>query len=309
MEFQIECFIHPDTAILSRSSEEKEKSETPSPKTKPNEKKTTEMPKVQDGTNRKSPKSDSQGRKRAAKAVSEPTVSNEEEKKETRRKATKTTTPTPRMNERQAVLTWCNKAYQNNYSKIVANMIKLEGRADVKAEQELQWAKLCGSFKMAMEKHDNIANMMSSTHAEPETFYISLLRPRIEKVFMSFAKAFDSHEAFKDYNPHSKGIVLYITQKDFVEADILPKSIDSCLAFEEAKGFGLLPRNISTYMEDDMHVDRRMKLCCFGLFHSFIYRYNLVTAIYKSEDGKSWCNSMVTFNRLIPKGENVIITN
>jgi hypothetical protein len=182
-----------------------------------------------------------------------------------------------------------------------SEMIKKEVNGATANAQEVEWKKFCDEFKKFISRNSAtnkigkqiVGDVFDIEEVNGEDLYVKMLHFKVGCMFELHAKTLQSFDMFSKFTP----IVMYSVQREFKKEQIVPSNVDGYMSYEKAIELQLLPKNIGTYIDVDSVPGEKWKLCCLGLFHSFIYRVNFVSAYWKCTTREEWKYSLVNFNR------------
>lgn len=206
------------------------------------------------------------------------------------------------------------KAFEpHDFIEVISQSIKKENDPATLLQQELNYNKLCNGVKFSLAQNGQLQQTVESVmppgtdvkKCDAPQLYAALLKARVSICFGNYAKTFFKVGIFDLYKPEDRPILFYMAQKEFVQKDIFPSSVDVCLSLNHAIEANLVPKNIKTYMERGLDSSKKWRMYCCGLFHGFIHQVNYVTALYRSEDGH-WSMSMVLIDRFTKPEDNII---
>lgn len=185
--------------------------------------------------------------------------------------------------------------------KNAADLIKREIVSNAAPLQEIEWGKLCQNFKLQVGKSAGsisigkqlMGDLFDIDACDGEILYTKVLHFRLGKIFEAHADMLRKFDMFSNFPP----IVMYIGQKEYTQTYIVPSAVESYMSYAEAVKMNLIPSNLESYMEIDTTSTEKWKLCCVGLFHSFVHRVNFVSAYWRSDVTQVWKHLLVNFDR------------
>ena len=182
-----------------------------------------------------------------------------------------------------------------------AGLIEKETKNGTTKVQEVEWGKFCVEFKTFVSNNANsisigkqiVGDVFDMGEVNGEDLYVKVLHYKMGRLFEVHARTLQNFGLFAKFPP----FVMYTVQREYKQQHILPTTIDGYMSYAKAVELNLLPSNIETYIDLNSESGDKWKLCCIGLFHSFIYRVNFVSAYWKCTTREEWKHSLVNFNR------------